>query len=67
MAIPKLTISKDPQCRHKETFGFVQYATTAAGIVASCLNCGAEGTAQPDRERARFALLRVEAPPLIVP
>lgn len=75
-----MNVSKTPQCRHSEKQGFVSYVVTSgarsATAQASCSNCGSEGElvthAQPvDAEKlieeARNALMRVEAPPLVIP
>lgn len=57
---------KEPQCRHKEEF--VTYTPTFAGLwFATCSNCTSVGGAQPNKEEARYDLMRIEAAPVVQP
>ncbi len=73
-----LKVTKEPQCRHSVSQGFVSYVITvgvhSAVATAACSNCAVEGlpvmrTMPTDlvvlMEDARNALMRVEAPPLV--
>lgn len=63
--VKKLTISKVPQCRHKDEF--VSYDQTADGWRASCSNCSQASDARwPDKERARYDLMRQIGDPAVV-
>ena len=70
MATRRLRITKEPQCRHSESQGFVSYTEeTIAGIVfytAHCSNCDSESSVgYVTREDARNDLMKIEAPPLV--
>lgn len=69
-----MNVTKDPQCRHSETQGFVSYDSLVVGGVtewrASCSNCGSAGpyirivqetSVELRKEAARNALMLIEA------
>lgn len=66
MKTKRLTISKTPQCRHDEDL-FVTYLPAGALFVAFCSNCGSTtSVAKATRELARYELMRIEVPPLVL-